>query len=92
MHSRPQIASQEVENEVYKDDRIAEATAIAVPCDIHGERVGVAVSLAPGATATAESILDKVEPLLRHPARPAILVVSDAPLRESSCKANVVDS
>ncbi|WOO84097.1 Putative acyl-CoA synthetase YngI [Vanrija pseudolonga] len=74
------IASQEVENEVYKDDRIAEATAIAVPCDIHGERVGVAVSLAPGATATAESILDKVEPLLRHPARPAILVVSDAPL------------
>jgi len=45
-----------------------------------GERVGVAVSLAPGASATEEEIMKTVEPRLRSPARPVIVWVSPEPL------------
>lgn len=69
------IASAEVENEVFKDDRIAECGAVAVPDERLGELVGIGVSLAPGATATPESILAQVHPRLRHPARPQICVI-----------------
>lgn len=75
------IASAEVEHAVYEDDRIAEAAAVAVPHEVLGELVGLAVSLAPGATATPEDILAKVKPRLRMPAHPAIVVIYDE-LRE----------
>lgn len=45
-----------------------------------GERVGVAVSLAPGASATEQDIMKVVEPRLRAPARPVIVWVSEGPL------------
>ncbi|WOO76507.1 putative 4-coumarate--CoA ligase 3 [Vanrija pseudolonga] len=70
------IASAEVENALYLDSRIAEAAAVPVPDPILGERVGVAISLAPGATATSEDIIKTVSPRLRYPARPVIVVVS----------------
>ncbi|BEI86715.1 hypothetical protein CcaverHIS002_0700610 [Cutaneotrichosporon cavernicola] len=69
------IASLEVENALYRDDRIAEAAAVPVPCPIMGERVGAMVSLAPGCTASAESIMSEAFPRLRHAARPVIVVV-----------------
>ncbi|BEJ17525.1 hypothetical protein CspHIS471_0609260 [Cutaneotrichosporon sp. HIS471] len=69
------IASLEVENALYRDERIAEAAAVPVPCPIMGERVGAMVSLAPGCTASPESIMSEVFPRLRHAARPAIVVV-----------------
>ncbi|GMK56052.1 hypothetical protein CspeluHIS016_0211080 [Cutaneotrichosporon spelunceum] len=72
------IASAEVENEVFKDDRIAECAAVPVPDDRLGELVGVAVSLAPGASATPESVLAAAAPRLRHPARPVVCVIMDA--------------
>jgi acyl-CoA synthetase (AMP-forming)/AMP-acid ligase II len=74
------IASLEVENAVAQDDRVAEVAAVSVPDKILGELVGVAVSLAPGATATEASILEKVTPHLRYPARPVIALVLDEPL------------
>lgn len=80
------IASAEVENEVYKDDRIAECAAVAVPDERLGELVGVAVSLAPGATATPESILAQAHPRLRHPARPQIAVILPALPRNANGK------
>lgn len=76
------IASAEVENAIYKDDRVAEAACVPVPCPKMGERVGVCVSLAPGAQATPQSIMQQAEKRLRHPARPAIVLVLDEPLRE----------
>lgn len=76
-----QIASAEVENAIHLDDRIAEAAAVPVPDDVLGERVGLGVSLAPGVTATPQSLMAAVEPRLRYPARPAIIVIFDA-LRE----------
>ncbi|BEJ15421.1 hypothetical protein CspHIS471_0500260 [Cutaneotrichosporon sp. HIS471] len=72
------IASAEVENEVFKDDRIAECAAVAVPDERLGEQVGIAVSLAPGASATPESVLATAYPRLRHPARPIVCVILDA--------------
>lgn len=51
-----------------------------VPHAVLGECVGVAVSLAPGATATPESIAETVFPRLRYPARPAVVMVSKTPL------------
>jgi len=48
-----------------------------------GERVGVAVTLAPGKKATPQSIVAAVEPRLRYAARPAIVVILDT-LREYS--------
>ena len=51
-----------------------------VPCTLMGERVGVAVTLAPGASATEKEILAAVAPRLRYPARPVIVVVSETPL------------
>lgn len=75
------IASAEVEHAVYADDRIAEAAAVPVPHDVLGELVGLAVSLAPGARATPESIIATVKPRLRMQAHPAIVVIYDA-LRE----------
>ncbi|KAL1406692.1 hypothetical protein Q8F55_008398 [Vanrija albida] len=74
------IASAEVENAVYLDGRVAEAAAVPVPCERMGERVAVAVSLAPGATATAEEIQAAVRPRLRHVAHPAIVVIWPEPL------------
>lgn len=80
------IASAEVENAVAMDDRIAEVAAVAVPCARLGERVGIAVSLAPGASATSHDILKTVEPRLRHPARPAIVLVLDLLPRNANGK------
>ncbi|TXT12782.1 hypothetical protein VHUM_01183 [Vanrija humicola] len=74
------IASAEVENAVYLDGRVAEAAAVPVPCERMGERVAVAVSLAPGASATAEEIQAAVRPRLRHVAQPAIVVIWPEPL------------
>lgn len=71
------ISSEEVENAVYKDDRIAEAACVPVPDDLRGERVALAVSLRPGAKATAEDIIQAVNPRLRSPARPAFVWVSE---------------
>jgi acyl-CoA synthetase (AMP-forming)/AMP-acid ligase II len=80
------IASAEVENEVFKDDRIAECAAVAVPDDRLGELVGIAVSLAPGRKATPESVLATAHPRLRHPARPVVCVVLDALPRNANGK------
>ncbi len=76
------IASAEVEHVIYADDRVAEAAAVAVPHDLWGELVGVAVTLAPGASATPESILALAKPHIRGPAQPAIVVIFDEPLGE----------
>lgn len=76
------IASAEVENAIYKDDRVAEAACVPVPCPKMGEQVGVAVSLAPGAQADSASISKVVEPRLRRVARPVIVLVLDEPLRK----------
>lgn len=70
------IPSAEVERALAQDDRVQEACAVPVPHPVLGECVGVAVSLAPGATATPESIAEAVFPRLRYPARPAVVVVS----------------
>jgi acyl-CoA synthetase (AMP-forming)/AMP-acid ligase II len=75
-----QIASAEVENAISEDDRIYEVAAVAVPCPLMGERVGVAVSLAPGASADEQDIMRVVAPRLRAPARPVIVWVSPEPL------------
>jgi acyl-CoA synthetase (AMP-forming)/AMP-acid ligase II len=77
-----QIASAEVENAVTQDSRIAEAAAVAVPDPILGERVGLGVSLAPGATATSEDIIAEADKRLRYPARPVICVIFPDGLRE----------
>lgn len=77
------IASLEVENALYLDKRIAEAAAVPVPCPLMGERVGAMVSMAPGCTATPESIMAEVLPRLRHAARPAIVLVHPELLRKS---------
>lgn len=76
------IASEEVDNAVYLDDRVAEAAAVPVPCDRMGELVAVAVSLKPGATATPEEVIAQVAPRLRREARPVFVWVSDDLLRE----------
>lgn len=76
------IASLEVENALYLDNRVAEAAAVPVPCPLMGERVGAIVSMAPGCTATREEILKAVAPRLRHAARPAIVVVHHELLRK----------
>lgn len=73
----PQIASAEVENAVTLDSRLAEVAAVAVPDPVLGERVGLGVSLAPGASATPASIIAEAEKRLRHPARPVIVVIFD---------------
>lgn len=75
------IASAEVENAVTLDSRIAECAAVPVPDPVLGERVGLGVSLAPGVTATPESIIAEAEKRLRKPARPVIVVIFDE-LRE----------
>lgn len=77
-----QIASAEVENAVYLDNRVAEAAAVPVPCERMGERVAVAVSLAPGASATGDEIQAAVRPRLRHVAQPVLVVVWPEPLRK----------
>lgn len=56
------MAAAEVERALALDDRVQEACAVPVPDAVLGERVGAAVSLAPGATATAESIAETVWP------------------------------
>ncbi|BEI94687.1 uncharacterized protein CcaverHIS019_0702680 [Cutaneotrichosporon cavernicola] len=78
------ISSAEVEHVIYSDDRIAEAAAVAVPHDLWGELVGVAVTLAPGATATPESILELARPRIRGPAQPAIIAIFDEPLARNA--------
>ncbi|BEI94560.1 uncharacterized protein CcaverHIS019_0701320 [Cutaneotrichosporon cavernicola] len=74
------IPSAEVERVLLEDPRIAEASAVSVPCDIMGERVGAAVSLAPGVNkdeATPLSIVQTAWPKLRYCARPDIVMVLD---------------
>lgn len=72
------ISSEEVENAVYLDDRVGEAAAVAVPHDILGEEVAVAVSLRPGAPpTTAEEIKRAAHNRLRSHARPVFVVVYD---------------
>lgn len=83
------IASAEVENAIARDSRIAEVAAVPVPCPKMGERVGVHVSLAPGhspATVSPQSIMDIARDKLRSAARPAIIVISDVPLRKSTAE------
>lgn len=75
------IASAEVENAVYLDNRIFECAAVPVPDPVLGERVAVCVSLAPGMTATPQSVLAAVQPRLRHPAQPVLAVVLPRALR-----------
>ncbi|GMK58062.1 hypothetical protein CspeluHIS016_0500940 [Cutaneotrichosporon spelunceum] len=70
------IPSAEVERALAQDDRVQEACAVPVPHPVLGECVGVAVSLAPGARATPESIAQAAFPRLRYAARPAVIVVS----------------
>jgi len=55
-----QISSEEVENAIYLDDRVAEAAAVPVPHNIMGEEVAVAVSLREGVKATPEDIIAAV--------------------------------
>jgi acyl-CoA synthetase (AMP-forming)/AMP-acid ligase II len=74
------IASAEVENGVTQDPRIAEAAAVPVPDNVMGELVAVGVSLAPGVSATPESIIAEAEKRLRYPARPVFVVVWDGEL------------
>lgn len=72
------ISSEEVENAVFLDNRVGEAAAVAVPHDILGEEVAVAVSLRPGAPATtAEEIRKAAHGRLRSHARPVFVVVYD---------------
>ncbi|BEJ16502.1 hypothetical protein CspHIS471_0511070 [Cutaneotrichosporon sp. HIS471] len=71
------IASEEIENAIYVDDRVAEAAAVPVPDDMLGELVAVAVSLRPGCTATAAQIREAVHSRVRPHARPAFVWVSD---------------
>jgi acyl-CoA synthetase (AMP-forming)/AMP-acid ligase II len=80
------IASAEVENAIARDGRIAEVAAVPVPCPRMGELVGVHVSLAPGLSSSdvsSHSVIQQVKDRLRYAALPAIVVVSDEPLRES---------
>ncbi|KLT43707.1 acetyl-CoA synthetase-like protein [Cutaneotrichosporon oleaginosum] len=74
------ISSEEVENAVFRDDRIAECAAVPVPDDILGELVAIAVSLSPGAKATPDDIMETARPRLRSHARPAFVYIADAPL------------
>lgn len=76
------IASAEVENAVTQDGRIEGAAAVPVPDPVLGERVGLGVSLAPGATATPESIIAEADKRLRYPARPVVCVIFPDGLRE----------
>jgi acyl-CoA synthetase (AMP-forming)/AMP-acid ligase II len=71
------IASEEVENAVYTDDRIAEAAAVPVPDDMLGELVAVAVTLRKGCTATPQQIQAHVHDKVRPHARPAFVWISD---------------
>ncbi|BEI93520.1 uncharacterized protein CcaverHIS019_0511480 [Cutaneotrichosporon cavernicola] len=74
------ISSEEVENAVFRDDRISECAAVPVPDDILGELVAIAVSLNPGAKATPEDVQATVHSRVRSPARPVFVYVSDEPL------------
>ncbi|BEJ16856.1 hypothetical protein CspHIS471_0602570 [Cutaneotrichosporon sp. HIS471] len=74
------IASAEVENAITQDPRVAEAAAVPVPDPVLGELVAVGVSLAPGVTATPESIIDEADKRLRYPARPVFVVLWDGDL------------
>jgi acyl-coenzyme A synthetase/AMP-(fatty) acid ligase len=90
----PQISSEEVENAIYLDDRVAEAAAVPVPDDLLGELVAVAVSLRPGTKVTPEEIikgahsryvftcLTPSDVSLRSHARPIFVYVADDLLRE----------
>lgn len=69
------IASGEVENAITADSRIEHAAAVPVPDKTLGELVAVAVTLAPGASATPESIIETAFPRLRHAARPVFVMV-----------------
>ncbi|BEJ12183.1 hypothetical protein CspHIS471_0206430 [Cutaneotrichosporon sp. HIS471] len=71
------IASEEVENAIYLDDRIAEAASVPVPDDMLGELVAVGVSLKPGVKATPEEIIAAATPRLRREARPVFVWVSE---------------
>ncbi|TXT07528.1 hypothetical protein VHUM_03248 [Vanrija humicola] len=80
------IASAEVEHALCEDLRVEHAAAVPVPDDVLGERVGVAVTLVPGSTATPGELLAAAEPRLRHAARPAIVVILPALPRNASGK------
>ncbi|KAL1405725.1 hypothetical protein Q8F55_007395 [Vanrija albida] len=74
------VPAAEVERALALDDRVHEACAVAVPDDVLGERIGVAVSLAPGARATPLSVAEMAWPRLRYPARPDVVVVVEGNL------------
>ncbi|KAL1411738.1 hypothetical protein Q8F55_002704 [Vanrija albida] len=80
------IASAEVEHALCEDQRVEHAAAVPVPDDVLGELVGVAVTLAPGATATPSDILAAAQPRLRHAARPAVVVILPTLPRNASGK------
>ncbi|KAL1413244.1 hypothetical protein Q8F55_000998 [Vanrija albida] len=71
------IPSVEVENAVYDDKRVAEAAAVPVPDHRLGELVGIAVSLAEGASATEADLIATVKPKYVWP---VIIYVSKGPL------------
>lgn len=71
------IASAEVEYVVSQDERMACVAAVAVPDDVLGELVGIAVELAPGQVVRPQEIIDFADARLRYPARPVICVVFD---------------
>ncbi|EKD01644.1 hypothetical protein A1Q2_04015 [Trichosporon asahii var. asahii CBS 8904] len=77
------IASAEVEYVVSQDERMACVAAVAVPDDVLGELVGIAVELAPGQVVSPQEIIDFADARLRYPARPVICVVFDE-LRKST--------
>lgn len=78
------IASGEVENAITSDSRIEHAAAVPVPDKTLGELVAVAVTLAPGAQATPESIIRAAFPRLRHAARPAFVMIFEEDLPRSA--------
>lgn len=83
------IASAEVEYVVSQDERMACVAAVAVPDDVMGELVGIAVELAPGQVVSPQEIIDFADARLRYPARPVICVIFDE-LRKSPL-ANTTD-
>ncbi|GMK59579.1 hypothetical protein CspeluHIS016_0801850 [Cutaneotrichosporon spelunceum] len=72
------ISSEEVENAIYLDDRIAECASVPVPDDYLGELVAISVSLVQGKEATPASIMAAAESRLRRDARPVFVHISDS--------------
>ncbi|MEZ5184492.1 MAG: long-chain fatty acid--CoA ligase [Candidatus Nanopelagicales bacterium] len=50
------VYPREVEEVLYEHPAVAEAAVVGIPDETHGEEIGAAITLKPGATATAEEI------------------------------------